>query len=83
MIEVLAIAYFYSINRTKDKAFKQSATKQEEQDGEMTPTEDRQRPLQHHLNINTKTEQGRQEQHLRYLDIAENREKSIYFRYSL
>lgn len=83
VIEVLAIAYFYSINRSKDKAFKQFATKQEEQDGEMTPTEDRQRPLQHHLKINTKTEQGRQEQHLRYLDIAENREKSIYFRYSL
>ncbi|PWN33184.1 MFS general substrate transporter [Meira miltonrushii] len=80
VIEGLAIVYFYSINRAKDKAFKQSASSKEEQDGEVTPTE---RPLQYQFKIDTKTEEGRQEQHLRYLDIAENREKSIYFRYSL
>jgi MFS family permease len=82
VIEALAIAYFYSINHAKDKVFKQFSSK-ENQDGDLTPTENQQRPLQYILKIDTKTEQGRQEQHLRYLDIAENRENSIYFRYSL
>lgn len=88
VIEFLAILYFYSINRAKDKAFKNrsssSSSTKEGQEGQLTPSDqDDQRPLRDHRTLDLNTEQGIQEQHLRYLDIAENREKSIYFRYSL